>query len=94
MKSMVFSIFDTKAGIYASPFFMLNQAMAMRGFADMAKSPDANVSKHPEDYVLYKIGEYDDETAELKATLPPENLGHASMFANVNGQRITDLKEV
>lgn len=62
MKLMVFSIYDEKALIFATPFFMSTNGQAIRGFMDLAKDPNSFVSKHPSDYKLYQLGEYDDLT--------------------------------
>lgn len=72
----MYSIFDTKAEHFNVPFFMPNQAMAQRAFNDLAVDPKTLVGKHPEDYMLYEVGEFDDITGECKEQ-KAVCLGHA-----------------
>lgn len=76
----MFGLFDSKAAVYGTPFFMPNQAMAMRGFGDMVNDNRSMVAKHPEDFTLYMLGEFDDNTGVVKAFEPPSNLGSATQF--------------
>lgn len=62
----VYSIFDKKAETYGPPFFMLKEQMAVRAFSDISNDMSTMLSKHPEDYELYEIGEYNDNTADIK----------------------------
>jgi len=67
----LFSIFDEKAKAYLPPFILHQTAMAIRSFSDACKDPEHRFHLHPEDYCLYQIGIFDDETAtisELKKT--------------------------
>ena len=66
----VFSIRDVKAGIYNPPFFQNNNALASRAFGDLATDPQAMISKHPEDYQLFFIGEFFPDSGVLVATAP------------------------
>lgn len=60
MKLKVFSIFDIKAKAYSNPFFMPHVGMASRAFGDEVNNPQSAINKHPEDFALYQVGEYDD----------------------------------
>ncbi len=77
MKLKVFSIYDLKAQLYSSPSFMSTRAQAIRAFIDEAKKPDSKVALHPEDYRLYYIGTYEDETGTLCPEKENEDLGLA-----------------
>ena len=78
MNIQVFSIYDTKAGAYAPPFFMARPELALRTFRDLAADPQSQVNKHPEDYVLYLLGEFDDITGALKSAGQPVQLATAN----------------
>ena len=65
MKHQVFSIFDIAANSYARPFFLPANGIAIRVFTDLAVNAETDVGKHPKDYTLYNIGEFDDQTGEL-----------------------------
>lgn len=54
-------IFDIKSLGYGLPFFAVNDATAKRIVADAAQDPDTSLGRHPADFILYKIGIYDNE---------------------------------
>jgi hypothetical protein len=66
MKLNAYAIFDSAAGVYMRPFFAQANGLATRMFSDLACDAEHDVGKHPEDYSVYIIGEYDDQTGELK----------------------------
>lgn len=77
MKSQVFAVLDTKVGSFAQPFFAQNSAVALRMFLDAATDPNTQLGKHPEDFFLYRLGSFDEESGYLEALVKPENLGSA-----------------
>jgi hypothetical protein len=79
MKLKVFSIFDSKAQCFAAPFFLPVVGAALRAFGDLADDPRSTVNKHPEDYSLFVIGEFDDSVGVL-TECRHENLGNAASF--------------
>lgn len=58
----IFSIYDKKAEAYMPPFMMQTKGQAMRSFVDLVKDPQSSVNKHPGDFELYEIGEFDDNS--------------------------------
>lgn len=67
MKLKVFSVFDSAARAFLPPFFMPESGQAHRAFVDGVNSNDHPWGKHPEDYALYHIGFFDDDTAKLES---------------------------
>lgn len=61
----VFSIFDSASGLYAQPSVMASKGVAIRSFTDQVNDTNSIVSKHPEDYCLYYLGDFDDETGKF-----------------------------
>ena len=49
--------------------------MAQRAFNDCVNDAEHNFGRHPEDYTLFKIGEFDDQTAEINWETP-QSLGN------------------
>jgi len=78
----VFSIFDDKAQIFSNPFFMPHTGMATRAFADLVNDGQSNVSKHPSDFKLYQIGEFDDVAGSLIAVAQPVFVNSAIEFVD------------
>lgn len=66
----VFSIFDKKALVYNTPFFAVNDRVAVRSLCDLCSDSRSFVSKHPEDYALYFLGSFDDSTGVVAPTTP------------------------
>lgn len=75
----VFAVYDSKAGAYSVPFYQSTTSMALRAFAEAANMPDHPLGKHPEDYSLFYLGEWDDTKGEHRASAP-KNLGLAANF--------------
>jgi len=63
MIHQMYVILDNKSAIYNKPFFFINDAVAIRAAQDLLDQPDHEIAKHPEDYTMFKLGTYDDETA-------------------------------
>lgn len=64
----VFSILDIKAKTYCKPFVDTTPASAIRSFGQAVNDPQSQISKFPEDYILYQIGEFSETTGALKPT--------------------------
>lgn len=82
MLTKVFAVFDTKSDSYGTPFFMPTRGMAIRAFADLVKDNSTTIARHPGDYKLCMIGEFDD----AKGMLIPgeiESCGFASDYAGL-----------
>lgn len=83
MKLKMYSVYDSKALVYGQPMFISAVGSALRSFADLCNDPQSLVCKHPTDFVLFEIGEYDDSTGVVTPTMPFVNLGMASDFKRV-----------
>lgn len=82
MQLNAYSVFDNKAIAFIPPFFMVNDAVAIRNFADAVNDPTHAFHKNPDDYVLYRIGSFDDSVGVLEPLVNSVNLGLASSFKN------------
>lgn len=67
----MFAIYDVKAEIFTAPHFMRTVGEAVRGFSMEVQNPDSMLSKWPDDYVLYEVGEFDQVTGALVARETP-----------------------
>lgn len=70
MKIKVYSIFDVKGGVYNTPFFQKEDGLAARAFADLANDPNTTVNRHPEDFSLFRIAEFDDNSGKIRSEMP------------------------
>lgn len=80
-----FSVYDNKAGFYMAPFFLQSTAEGIRSFTDAANDPHIAISKHPEDYTLFELGSFDDQTGVFTQHVAMIPLGCAAEFV-VRGQ--------
>lgn len=76
----VFTIYDSKAETYAPPFMTDSIGITLRSFSDAVKNPELDFYKHPEDYTLFHIAEFDNKTAKYKNLLTPKSIGTAQEF--------------
>lgn len=89
MKTKMFAVYDAKAKMFAVPFFMQTLGMALRAFQDITGDPNTMIARHPEDFTLYEIGEYDDSTAEVVAKNPMQMIAVASEFKTARIQSLS-----
>lgn len=65
------SIHDSALKAYTRPFYVPALGAAVRAFSDMCNDPQSDFFKHPSDYILYELGEFDDSTALYKPLEAP-----------------------
>lgn len=80
----IFAVYDKKAAAYLQPFYFPQKGQAIRAFEDSVKDPQSAFAKHPADYSLFKIGEYDDQTGQIKAATNPEFIEEAINLTEKN----------
>lgn len=61
----IYSVYDAKAETFTPPFFQHREGMALRTFKDCICDKGHTFGMHPEDYTLFDLGEYDDETGTI-----------------------------
>ena len=61
----IFAVYDKKADCYNTPFFCANDGLAKRNFIDLCRDSRTVVALHPEDFELWYIGAYLEDTALL-----------------------------
>jgi len=96
MKIQLYAIFDMASGIYEKPFFSTADDLVRREFLNVATSAETPISKHPKDYSLWRLGNFDDntglvqnETNECLCTA----LEIISQSQKVDGQKHLDLEQ-
>lgn len=76
-KLVVCSVYDTKAETYFQPFFARTRAEALRSFKRTANESGHLFNKHPTDFYLFILAEWDEETARFELLDAPASLGSA-----------------
>lgn len=70
----IFSIRDAKTEVYNAPFYQKTMGEAERNFHTTVNDSKTTISQYPEDYDLYYLGEYDDNTGQFKALDTPQHV--------------------
>lgn len=80
MTLKMFSVFDSKAEAFITPFFAQARGVAIRMFMEAAQDRDHAFFKHSADYTLFDLGEFDQVTGMFKPEPAPVSLGTAIQF--------------
>lgn len=73
----VMCIYDTATEAYAPPFFCKAVGEGLRIFTTLACDRDTNIGRHPKDFTLFLLGEFDDNAAKFELESTPVALATA-----------------
>lgn len=82
MNKILVAVRDQKAEFFLPPFFIESKGLAIRAFSDAVNDASTPVSKHPEDYSLYQLGEFDSVTGKITGFDAPLHLCNATEFVH------------
>lgn len=88
----IFTIQDVKAGAYLPPWFLPETAMAQRTFGDCCNDKEHQFGIHPDDYTLFAVGTFDNETGMILSS-NPESLGNGLEYVVEQAQSKSILKK-
>ena len=74
MLQQIFTVYDSKAEMYLTPFYQNTINQARRVFSDIINNHEHQFSKNPEDYTLFHVGEYNDKDASFNMLDTPASL--------------------
>jgi len=83
-KLKVFSIRDSKAEVYNQPWFAKTYGDGERTFHKITNDPQSMVNTYPDDFDLYCLGEYDDQSGLLVPLDTPKHI--------IKGVQVVDKK--
>jgi len=89
----IFAVYDSKARFFGQPFFDQEEGSALRNFGDAVNdgsNPNNMWHRHPEDFSLFELGEFDNGSGEIIPNLP-KSLVTASALKHVV---VTDEKSI
>ena len=72
---VVASVYDAKVGTYFQPFFARTRAEALRSFKDTVNQQGHVFNKHPQDFTLFILAVFDEETGGFLNCQAPESMG-------------------
>lgn len=83
MKLQILAIKDVKVNAFMQPFFMRTNEEAIRAFTTTVNDPTTQFNKHPEDFHLYNLGEFDEIDGTIESQEPIQKC-HAMAVINPN----------
>lgn len=91
MMMKVFALLDTKVSAFGTPFFMTHVGHAVRAVVELAQDQSTTVARYPNDFHLYELGAFDDQTGAFEL-MNPQSLGPVAAFLpNPPKPRLADL---
>ena len=79
MEKPVVVLFDNVAQAYKDPFYPPTTGVALREFQDAVNDPNnGQLYKHPQDFDLYVIGSWDEQSGKMTVNEVPEKLANCS----------------
>lgn len=70
----MYSIRDAKAEIFNKPFYQATHGEAERSFRRTVSDENTMMHMYPEDFDLYYLGEYDDNTGKVDSLDTPQHV--------------------
>lgn len=83
MKLTVMCVYDQKAKAYLQPFFSQTLGVALRQFKFAANDQSHDFSRFAEDFTLFELGTFEQDTAKFDLLEVP--LSHHSALTYIDG---------
>ena len=75
MKKVYYAVFDRKAEMYLQPFLEIKDGTAIRAVQDIViNNKDHAFAKHPSDFSLHRLGEFDEITGVITGQAKPNKI--------------------
>jgi len=74
MIKKMYSIRDAKAEAFHNPFFKVTHGEAERDFATAVNDEKTTLNQYPDDFDLYYLGEYNDNSGKLTSLDTPQHV--------------------
>lgn len=80
MRTKIFSIYDSKISAFGVPFFAPHDEVAFRHMRVAVQERGTHLAAFPQDFHLFELGEFDDQSAEFDLLVSPKAHGPLSQF--------------
>ena len=80
--SKIYAIKDQAIEAFSQPFFVQAQGQAVRMFMDESKNEQSQINRHPADFELWYMGEFDEQTGTITGATNIERVARAIDFIN------------
>jgi hypothetical protein len=91
MQLQIFAIYDKKAEAHLNPFFLSQKGQALRELQQAVQNEKTMIFQYPEDFSLWKLGDFDNRTGILIPLVKPEFLEEASVYAKDKSEEKTNV---
>lgn len=78
----LFTVRDVKAEVYLPPFTFRHKGEAVRAFEQSLQDRNTTMGQFPQDYVLFRLGTYDDVSANFDLHAVPEFIMNGDIILN------------
>jgi len=92
MRLKVFSVRDSKAGCFNVPFFQKSHGEAERSFSMLLQDDKSMISKYPDDFDLYYVGDFDDQDGVFNALETPQHVVKAVALRTAISERMSEQR--
>lgn len=76
----VYSVFDSAVKVFDRPFLQKTRGEATRSWVDVCNNKESKMFMHPQDFALFQVASYDDETGRYSNLQVPDPVGLAIEF--------------
>ncbi len=80
MKMQIVAVRDIVSNAYSQPQFALHIGQAKRAFGDQCRSNEGDMGRHPEDFEIWHLGEFDDNTGQFELLETPVQIDVGSNY--------------
>lgn len=75
MKKVYYAVYDRKAEMFSQPFLEVKDGTAVRAVQDLViNQKDHAFAKHPRDFSLHRLGDFDDATGVITGNEKPQKI--------------------
>lgn len=93
MKLVIVAVQDRALAAFNRPFFVPTRGAAIRAFSDEINKTDSPMHAHPDDFDLYELGNWDDETGKFDNSTPPQQIAIGKNLIVIAQRQKTDNDE-
>lgn len=61
----IYSVYDVKSEMYSPPMVAVTRGVILRQIQDLLREGKHMYARHPEDYVLFYLGTFDEHSADF-----------------------------
>lgn len=70
----VYSIRDAKTEVFSPPFLQKARGEAERSFSQLSNDPETSIGRYPEDFDLYYLGQFNDNSGAYTLLDTPKHI--------------------